>query len=62
MATWHQRQRPVKYYHKTKWTVVLDPPGKLCCFVLFNTEAAAREYLKNNPGPGHYVLPPERKP
>lgn len=64
MATWHQQQRPVKLYHPTQWTVVIDPPHQMRALVTFGTKDMADVYMRglkeNNPAAwGHsYVLPP----
>jgi hypothetical protein len=64
MSTWHQEQRPVKLFHETEWTVVIDPPNEMRGLVRFATEAEANAY-KANFGRHHplkadyvYILPP----
>ena len=64
MATWHQRQRPVPLFHKTEWTVVIDPPNQMTHCYRTDTKAGAEVYLRNleanNPGvfPHAYILKP----
>lgn len=64
MATWHQLQRPVKLYHPTDYTVVIDPPNRMRALMTFSTKALAEVYMRNlkanNPGvyPHSYILPP----
>jgi hypothetical protein len=54
MATWHQMQHPVKLYHATEWTVVIDPPHQMRALMLFSSKALAEVYMRNladnNPG------------
>jgi hypothetical protein len=59
MATWHQLRRPVKLWHETQWTVVIDPPNALRSLVTFDTEAKAIAYAKKVEH--SYVLPPAKK-
>jgi hypothetical protein len=47
MSTWHQDKRPVKLYHATKWTVVIDPPHACRAIARFDQQAAAEQYLSN---------------
>ena len=54
MATWHQQQYPVKLYHETEWTVVIDPPNQMRALHTFSTKNLAEKYMRdlhsNNPG------------
>lgn len=45
MATWHQMRNPVRLYHESKWTVVIDPPNDCRACMLFDTREAAEAYL-----------------
>jgi hypothetical protein len=64
MATWHQNQRPVKLYHATQWTVVIDPPNQMRACMTFSTRELAKVYMRNlaanNPGAAAhaYILKP----
>ena len=64
MATWHQQQRPVKLYHPTQWTVVIDPPNQMRALMCFSTLELAKVYMRNlesnNPGAFRhaYILKP----
>jgi hypothetical protein len=64
MATWHQQQRPVKLYHPTQWTVVIDPPNEMRALYCTSTKELAEVYMRNlkanNPGAAQhaYILPP----
>lgn len=64
MATWHQNQRPVKLYHATQWTVVIDPPNQMRACMTFSTRDLAEVYMRNlkanNPGAAahSYILKP----
>ena len=68
MATWHQQQAdkraPRPLFHKTEWTVVIDPPNEMRALMTFSTRALADVYLRglreNNPrAAAHsYVLKP----
>ena len=59
MATWHQMQRPVRLWHETMWTVVVDPPHRPLGLMLFETEAEAKQYAANVQHA--YVLRPARE-
>jgi hypothetical protein len=48
--------RPVKLYHETQWTVVIDPPNGLRCLMCFNTREAAQTY--QNKVAHSYILAP----
>ncbi|MCG3778271.1 MAG: hypothetical protein JW388_0984 [Nitrospira sp.] len=65
MSTWHQDQathrafiakKPLKFWHDTKWTVVIDPPNDMRCMARFATEEKAKEYQAKCPH--SYILPP----
>jgi hypothetical protein len=58
MTTWHQRQRPIKLVHATKWRVVTDPPGEPMSVMSFDDKAAAEEFLPKA-GPHSYIVAPE---
>ena len=64
MATWHQQRRPVKLYHATQWTVVIDPPNQMRALMCFSTRELAAVYMRglkaNNPGAAahSYILEP----
>jgi hypothetical protein len=66
MATWHQQQHPVRLYHATQWTVVIDPPNEMRALMTFTTRALAEVYMRgladNNPGAYKhaYILKPAR--
>lgn len=65
MATWHQLRRPVRLYHDSKFTVVIDPPNNMRALMLFDTEAGAKTYLANIQARGEshaYILPPANPP
>lgn len=47
MATWHQQQRPVKFWHETDWTVVIDPPNQMTALYRTSTKQLADVYLRN---------------
>jgi hypothetical protein len=55
MSTWHQQQAPMRLWHDTLWTLVLDAPGRHTCVERFSTEDAAR---LTQDRAGGYVLPP----
>ena len=65
MSTWHQDQRPVQLFHKTDWTVVIDPPNQMMALYRTSTKQLAEVYLRglkaNNPGAAlhSYILKPE---
>ncbi len=65
MANWHQQRNPAPLYHKTKWTVVRDPPNKCCGLSVFSSEQEAEEYLDKltrlGKGRHVYILPPYLK-
>lgn len=67
MATWHQMQRPVKLYHETQWSVVIDPPHQMRAVMTFSTKELAAVYMRNlaanNPGAHKhaYMLKPASK-
>ncbi len=67
MATWHQMQRPVRLYHDTQWTVVIDPPNEMRACMSFTTRELAEVYMRNlaanNPRvySHSYILKPARK-
>lgn len=70
MATWHQQQAdkkfPLPLFHKTEWTVVIDPPNQMRALVRKATKADADVYMRglkeNNPGAyAHsYILRPAK--
>lgn len=66
MATWHQERNPVKLYHETDWTVVIDPPGEPRALYTTSTKLLAEVYLRNlrvnNPRVAQYayILKPEK--
>ena len=66
MSTWHQDQHPVKLYHDTQWTVVIDPPNQMRALMTFSTSELAKVYMRNlkanNPGvyPHAYILKPAK--
>lgn len=66
MATWHQLQRPVKLYHPTQWTVVIDPPHQMRALMHFTTLELAKVYKRNlegnNPAANahSYILKPAK--
>lgn len=51
MATWHQQQAdkraPSPLFHKTDWTVVIDPPNDMRALMRFSTKALADVYMRN---------------
>lgn len=47
MATWHQSKNPVKLYHATQWSVVIDPPNQMRHAVSFSTRQLADAYMRN---------------
>lgn len=47
MATWHQQRSPIRYWHETQWTVLIDPPNQGASLYRTATETGAREYLDN---------------
>ncbi len=47
MATWHQKQRPVKLYHETEWTVVVDPPNQMTHLYCTSSKKLADVYMRN---------------
>ena len=49
MSTWHQRQRTVRLYHETLWTVVIDPPEQTMCLVLCETYEKAKVLCDKSP-------------
>ena len=53
MATWHQSKSPVRLYHTTQWTVVIDPPNEMRALMRFDTNQLAKVYMRgleaNNP-------------
>ena len=64
MTTWHQEQYPVRLYHDSKWTVVIDPPNRMRALMTFVSRNLAEVYMRNleanNPGvyPHSYILQP----
>ena len=68
MSTWHQQQadkhHPVRLYHATEWTVVIDPPHRMRALYRTSTKVLAEVYMRNlkanDPGAFHhaYILPP----
>jgi len=66
MATWHQLQRPVKLYHETDWTVVIDPPNQMRALYRTSSKELAEVYMRNlranNPGAAQhaYILKPAK--
>jgi hypothetical protein len=66
MATWHQQQRPVRLFHVTDWTVVIDPPNQMTWLYRTSTKQLAEVYLRNlkanNPGAAQhaYILRPAK--
>jgi hypothetical protein len=68
MATWHQRNRPIKWGHATQWTVVIDPPNEFAYgYSTFTLEAAQqwREKLRiNHPMsyPYSFIVKPTGEP
>lgn len=67
MATWHQLQRPVRLFHDTHWTVVIDPPNQMRACMTFSTRQLADVYMRNlkanNPAvyPHSYILKPANR-
>lgn len=67
MATWHQSKRPVRLYHPTQWTVVIDPPNQCRALVTFSSRELAEVYMRglkaNNPGAAThaYILKPSNQ-
>lgn len=63
MATWHQEQNPVPLWHKTKWTVVNDPPRMLTTVMRFDTPHTAEAYMDRMKSRSHdkhmYLLRPQ---
>ena len=66
--TWHQQQAmhrayqagtPLRLFHDTKWTLVDDPQGGLCCLTRFGTEQEAKDAQKRS---GGYILRPTTCP
>jgi hypothetical protein len=47
MANWHQQRNPVRYWHETQWTVLVNPPNEGTSLYRTSDEAGAREYLRN---------------
>jgi hypothetical protein len=66
MATWHQQQHPVRLWHETDWTVVIDPPNECRGLYRTSTRELAEVYLRNlkanNPRvfPYAYILKPAK--
>ena len=66
MATWHQQQRPVKLYHETQWTVVIDPPNEMRALYRTSSKDLADVYMRglkaNNPNAARfaYILKPAK--
>ena len=63
MATWHQQQRPVKLYHATQWTVIIDPPNQMRACMLFGSRELAEVYmrgLKAGVAEHSYILKPAK--
>jgi hypothetical protein len=66
MSTWHQDQRPVKLWHETEWTVVIDPPNQMRALSRCSSKALADVYMRglkaNNPAAAAhaYVLKPAK--
>jgi hypothetical protein len=56
MSTWHQRRRPVKFYHETLWTLVNNPPNEMTELFTFKTEAEAKVWQQYRPH--SYILKP----
>jgi hypothetical protein len=58
MTTWHQDRAATRdrapLWHKTKWTIVSNPPGQCMTVTRCNT----REEALQAQGPGEYILPP----
>jgi hypothetical protein len=46
MATWHQLKRPAPLFHKTLWTVVVDPPGDTRCLHTFANQRGALMFVR----------------
>lgn len=62
MSTWHQRQRPQRLWHETKWTLVIDPPNGQLTVERFDTPELANEQKQRlmDAGQGYvYVLHPQ---
>lgn len=59
MATWHQQRNPVRYWHETQWTVLIDPPGQSASLYRTATKEMAEVYLRglrdNNPGQARHA-------
>jgi hypothetical protein len=61
---WHQRRNPAPHWHKTLWTVAIDPPEQSTSFYRTSTKALAEVYLRglkeNNPGAAKHarIVPP----
>lgn len=47
MATWHQQRNPVRYWHETLWTVLIDPPNRSVSLYRTSTRREAEECLDN---------------
>jgi hypothetical protein len=56
MATWHQRQRPVRLDHPTAWMMIVDPPNDFAYGIGCQTEAEAKTLSAKFEH--SYVLPP----
>lgn len=65
MATWHQKQRPVKLTHPTLWTSVSDSSEGMMSLGRHTTEEEAKTYCQNvkkhHPYLSVYVLKPENQ-
>lgn len=67
MSTWHQDQRPVKLWHETEWTVVIDPPNQMRALYRCSSKDLADVYVRglkaNNPGAAAhaYILKPAKQ-
>lgn len=62
MSTWHQNQAKVPLYHPTKWTLVIDPPGRHKSVQRCESCAEAeriQRILKEHGTEHTYILPPE---
>jgi len=59
MATWHQQRNPVRYWHETQWTVLINPPNEPVSLYRTSTREMAEVYMRglreNNPGAARYA-------
>jgi hypothetical protein len=67
MSTWHQDRHPVRLFHETQWTVVIDPPHNMRSLYRTSTRELAECYMRglrdNNPHIAEhaYILKPQKE-